>query len=84
MKNYIRNGQYSDLRTNVADDLSEDSSWDTSSALVRRTLVECIDIGRRFKQTDNKADAYQAFQLLGRALHTLCGHLIIACIRTDF
>ena len=64
----------------VPDHSAEDGNWDTSSALVRRTLQECIDMGRRFKQTNNKADAYQAFQLLGKALHTLCDRWMSVCI----
>ncbi|WRT66987.1 uncharacterized protein IL334_003953 [Kwoniella shivajii] len=56
MKNYIAN---------------EHGGWATSKALVRQRLQEVIHYGRTFRSTDNKADSYQAFQLLGRALHTL-------------
>ncbi|TXT13760.1 hypothetical protein VHUM_01127 [Vanrija humicola] len=56
MKNYIAN---------------EQGGWDTSKALVRRLLVQCIEVGRRFKQTGNKEDSYEAFRLLGTFLHTL-------------
>ncbi|WWC61274.1 uncharacterized protein I303_103855 [Kwoniella dejecticola CBS 10117] len=56
MKNYIAN---------------EFGGWATSKALVRQRLQEVIHYGRLFRSNDNKADSYQAFQLLGRALHTL-------------
>ncbi|WWD01562.1 hypothetical protein V866_008507 [Kwoniella sp. B9012] len=56
MKNYIAN---------------EYGGWATSKALVRQRLQEVIHYGRLFRSNDNKADSYQAFQLLGRALHTL-------------
>ncbi|KAF9225961.1 Het-C-domain-containing protein [Gyrodon lividus] len=56
MKNYIAN---------------ENGSWDTSKALVRRTLERCIHLGRQYRATNNKADQYEAFRLLGQALHTL-------------
>jgi hypothetical protein len=56
MKNYIAN---------------EDGGWDTSKALVRRTLEQCIHIGRRHRSQGNKADEYEAYRLLGQALHTL-------------
>ncbi|KAL1411226.1 hypothetical protein Q8F55_002177 [Vanrija albida] len=56
MKNYIAN---------------ESGGWDTSKAHVRRLLIQCIEVGRKFKQTGNKADQYEAFRLLGTFLHTL-------------
>ncbi|WVQ78200.1 hypothetical protein IAT38_000283 [Cryptococcus sp. DSM 104549] len=56
MKNYIAN---------------ENGGWDTSKRLVREKLKECIHYGRLFRSNGNKEDAYQAFQILGRALHTL-------------
>ncbi|OSX61045.1 hypothetical protein POSPLADRAFT_1147151 [Postia placenta MAD-698-R-SB12] len=56
MKNYIAN---------------EHGHWDTSKALVRRTLQQCIQIGRQYRSTGNKADEYEAYRLLGQALHTL-------------
>ncbi|ORX39730.1 putative heterokaryon incompatibility protein HET-C [Kockovaella imperatae] len=58
----------SGMKRYIAD---ESGHWDTSKALVRRTLVECINMGRQYRQSGDKAHAYQAFQLLGRALHTL-------------
>jgi Heterokaryon incompatibility protein Het-C len=56
MKNYIAN---------------EDGEWDTSKALIRRRLLECIDMGRRYRKSDNKAEQYEAFRLLGTAMHTM-------------
>ncbi|TFK19444.1 Het-C-domain-containing protein [Coprinopsis marcescibilis] len=56
MKNYIAN---------------EDGPWDTSKALVRRILEQCILHGRRHRQNGQKQDEYEAYRLLGTALHTL-------------
>ncbi|KAJ8474187.1 hypothetical protein ONZ45_g16038 [Pleurotus djamor] len=56
MKNYIAN---------------ENGNWDTSKALVRRTLERCIHLGRQYRAQGNKDDEYEAFRLLGTALHTL-------------
>ncbi|KAL5523319.1 hypothetical protein ACEPAF_1586 [Sanghuangporus sanghuang] len=56
MKNYIAN---------------ENGSWDTSKALVRRTLEQCIHLGRQYRATNQKADLYESYRLLGQAMHTL-------------
>ncbi|TFK72137.1 Het-C-domain-containing protein [Pluteus cervinus] len=57
MKNYIAN---------------ETGHWDTSKALVRRTLEHCIDLGRRHRAGHgDKYVEYEAYRLLGQALHTL-------------
>ncbi|KAL9937232.1 hypothetical protein V8E36_003641 [Tilletia maclaganii] len=56
MKNYIAN---------------ETGHWDTSSALVRKTLSRCIQVGRRARQSGNNEELYEAYRLLGQALHTL-------------
>ncbi|KAJ7599003.1 heterokaryon incompatibility protein HET-C [Mycena floridula] len=56
MKNYIAN---------------ENGSWDTSKALVRRTLERCIHLGRQHRAQNQKQDLYEAYRLLGQALHTL-------------
>ncbi|KAL1744889.1 heterokaryon incompatibility protein Het-C-domain-containing protein [Schizophyllum fasciatum] len=55
MKNYIAN---------------ENGRWDTSKALVRRTLLRCIDLGRRGRG-GSKPELYESYRLLGQALHTL-------------
>ncbi|KAF7351244.1 hypothetical protein MSAN_01555900 [Mycena sanguinolenta] len=56
MKNYIAN---------------ESGHWDTSRALVRRTLERCIHLGRQHRAQGRKEDEYEALRLLGQALHTL-------------
>ncbi|EMD35500.1 hypothetical protein CERSUDRAFT_116237 [Gelatoporia subvermispora B] len=56
MKNYIAN---------------ENGPWDTSKALVRRTLERCIHLGRMHRANGRKEDEYEAYRLLGQALHTL-------------
>ncbi|KZT25751.1 Het-C-domain-containing protein [Neolentinus lepideus HHB14362 ss-1] len=56
MKNYIAN---------------ENGSWDTSKALVRRTLEQCIHLGRQARAQGRKQDEYESYRLLGQALHTL-------------
>ena len=56
MKNYIAN---------------ESGTWDTSKALVRRTLERCIHLGRQHAVSGAKQDEYEAYRLLGQALHTL-------------
>lgn len=56
MKNYIAN---------------ESGHWDTSKALVRRTLEKCIQLGRHARSTGRKDDEYESYRLLGQLLHTL-------------
>lgn len=56
MKNYIAN---------------ENGNWDTSKALVRRTLEQCIHLGRAQRSQGKKQDEYEAYRLLGTLLHTL-------------
>ncbi|KAG2363672.1 heterokaryon incompatibility protein Het-C-domain-containing protein [Suillus spraguei] len=56
MKNYITN---------------ENGHWDTSKALVCRVLQQCIYLGRRYRSSGDSTDQYEAFRLLGQALHTL-------------
>ncbi|KAF9268848.1 Het-C-domain-containing protein [Marasmius fiardii PR-910] len=56
MKNYIAN---------------ENGNWDTSKALVRRTLEKCIHLGRMQRSQGKKQDEYEAYRLLGTLLHTL-------------
>ncbi|KAF8637884.1 hypothetical protein AX17_002507 [Amanita inopinata Kibby_2008] len=56
MKNYIAN---------------EQGRWDTSKAHVRRVLQECIRLGRMHRSQGRKEDEYEAYRLLGTALHTL-------------
>ncbi|KAH8103109.1 heterokaryon incompatibility protein Het-C-domain-containing protein [Cristinia sonorae] len=56
MKNYIAN---------------ESGGWQTSKGLVRRTLQECIRLGRKQRAEGLKEDEYESYRLLGQALHTL-------------
>ncbi|CAK5262127.1 unnamed protein product [Mycena citricolor] len=56
MKNYIAN---------------ENGHWDTSKALVRRTLDRCIHLGRQHRAQGRSEDEYEAYRLLGQLLHTL-------------
>jgi hypothetical protein len=61
-----------DLRTGMKNYIAnEDGGWDTSKALIRRRLLECIDMGRRYRASQNKAEQYEAFRLLGTAMHTM-------------
>ena len=46
----------------------EDGGWDTSKALVRKTLEECIRRGRAQRANGQKADEYEAYRLLGQAV----------------
>ena len=51
----------------------ESGSWDTSKALVRRTLQRCIETGRRHRAQGMKQDEYEAYRLLGQAVrYTQC------------
>ncbi|KAG8933371.1 hypothetical protein FRC02_012047 [Tulasnella sp. 418] len=56
MKNYIAN---------------ETGHWDTSKAHVRRTLDACIRYGREYRKSKKQEDKWEAYRLLGSALHTL-------------
>lgn len=73
MKNYIANGTLSSLTFNLTRLLiitmcTEQGHWDTSKALVRRTLERCIHIGRQNRVSGDKHDEYEAFRLLGQAV----------------
>lgn len=64
---------------------TEGHSWDTSTAHIRRTLRTCLTLGRQVhakkgrhrKHDDHSGDPddceemWEAFRLLGSALHTL-------------
>ncbi|KLO15072.1 Het-C-domain-containing protein, partial [Schizopora paradoxa] len=49
---------------------TENRGWDTSTAHIRRTLEKCIEHGRR-SQGREGPDLFEAYRLLGTALHTL-------------
>jgi hypothetical protein len=42
--------------------------WDTSKALIRRTLERCIHIGRQHRAQGRKQDEYEAYRLLGQTV----------------
>lgn len=50
---------------------SEDFGITTSAGLVRNLFGRAIDLGRRYDQTRDKADKYEALRLLGTACHCL-------------
>ncbi|EST05607.1 Heterokaryon incompatibility Het-C [Kalmanozyma brasiliensis GHG001] len=56
MKNYLAN---------------ENGHWRTGSGLIRRTLTRVIEMGRRARESGQDSDLYEAYRLLGQALHTL-------------
>ncbi|GAA6002538.1 hypothetical protein JCM10207_001169 [Rhodosporidiobolus poonsookiae] len=56
MKNYIAN---------------EQGGWETSSKLVRKRILQCIEYGRRARNGGGEKDTYEAYRLLGTLLHTL-------------
>ncbi|KAJ6470669.1 heterokaryon incompatibility protein Het-C-domain-containing protein [Mycena vitilis] len=61
-----------DPRTGMKNYIANDSGhWDTSRALVRRTLERCIHLGRQHRSQNRKEDLYEAYRLLGQSLHTL-------------
>jgi len=70
MKNYIANGKCDSIRSYsmLIYKYLEYGPWDTSKALVRRTLERCIHIGRQHRSQGRKQDQYEAFRLLGQAV----------------
>jgi heterokaryon incompatibility protein Het-C len=70
MKNYIANGRCDIIRWYyiLICKYTEYGPWDTSKALVRRTLERCIHIGRQYRAQGRKQDQYEAFHLLGQAV----------------
>lgn len=49
----------------------EGHGWDTSKACIRRTIERCIHHGRLHRSTGRTEDEYEAYRLLGQAMHTL-------------
>ncbi len=72
MKNYIANGSdhSPQLHSAMTCSYAEIGPWDTSKALVRRTLERCIHIGRQHRAEGRKQDEYEAYRLLGQAVRT--------------
>lgn len=50
---------------------TEQGNWDTSKALVRRTLERCIQMGRQNRASKRKEDEYEAYRLLGQSVRLL-------------
>jgi hypothetical protein len=58
-----------DLRTGIKNYIAnEQGHWDTSKALVRRTLEKCIHLGRQHRGSGRKEDLYESFRLLGQSV----------------
>jgi hypothetical protein len=70
MKNYIANGLCNliPLSFILNTSFSENGSWDTSKAFVRRTFERCIHTGRQHRAHGRKEDEYEAYRLLGTAV----------------
>jgi hypothetical protein len=73
MKNYIANGRCGNPRwfSMLICECLEFGPWDTSKALIRRTLERCIHIGRQHRAQGRKEDEYEAYRLLGQAVGTI-------------
>lgn len=73
MKNYIANGK---SNRSISSPFyltryiwwSETGNWETSKALVRRLLEQCINLGRQHRSQGRKQDEYEAYRLLGTAV----------------
>lgn len=50
---------------------TEDVGIETSASFLRRTFGRCIDLGRRYGQSGDKRDLYEALRLMGTGLHCL-------------
>ena len=50
---------------------SEDQGITTSAGHVRNLFGRCIELGRQYGRSGNKADLYEAFRLLGTGCHCL-------------
>ena len=63
----------------IIDPPLENGSWDTSKALVRRTLERCIHLGRQHRAQGRKEDEYEAYRLLGQAVcfNEIYAHLFL-------
>jgi hypothetical protein len=70
MKNYIANGRCGDPHwfSMLICKYLEFGPWETSKALIRRTLERCIHIGRQHRAQGRKQDEYEAYRLLGQAV----------------
>lgn len=59
MKNYIANERLDIM---------------TSAQHVRKLFTDCIELGRRYGQSERKEDFHEALRLLGTGLHCLEGN----------
>ena len=50
---------------------TEDVGIETSASFIRRTFGRCIELGRRYGQSGDKRDLYEALRLMGTGLHCL-------------
>ncbi|KXG51916.1 Heterokaryon incompatibility Het-C [Penicillium griseofulvum] len=64
-------GPIDEERELSVDPRTEDVGIDTSAGLIRRVLGRSIQMGRRYGQSGNKEDLYEALRLLGTGLHCL-------------
>ncbi|TIB71326.1 hypothetical protein E3Q23_02480 [Wallemia mellicola] len=60
-----------DPHTGMKNYIANERVCETSTALVRRRIRECIEYGRRYKSSKNSSDEHEALRLLGCAMHTL-------------
>lgn len=63
MKNYIAN---------------ENAGIMTSARHVKKLFKRCIDLGRRYKESERKQDLHEALRLMGTGLHCLEGEIPIS------
>jgi hypothetical protein len=50
----------------------------TAAQLVRNLFTRSIELGRRYAQSGNQKDLYEAFRLMGTGLHCLEGMRLIS------
>ncbi|OCK85515.1 Het-C-domain-containing protein [Lepidopterella palustris CBS 459.81] len=61
-----------DMRTGLKNYIaSEDMGITTSAGMVRDLFRRCIELGRQYNRSKNKADFYESLRLLGTACHCL-------------
>ena len=57
---------------------TENGTWDTSKALVRRTIERCVHHGRLHRAQGHKEDEYEAYRLLGQLVCCFSGEFGVA------
>lgn len=58
---------------------NERGGWDTSTAHIRRTLRQCIELGREAQGKEGPT-LFEAYRLLGSGLHTLEGTVFLLVV----